>query len=484
MAGVMTRLYRITEPNAVIWDETHFGKMLSWYINGTYFFDVHPPGGKVGNFDLLLALFGWAGGYNGSHPFTAPGLSFEGYSGVMVIRVGCALLGAALVPVAFGCVWTMTRRLPSAVLAGVLVVAEIGTLLLTKYILLDAPLMFFMMAAFFSLCRLQHATLRQGAFSGPWWTSLGATGLFLGCVSVPMYPQLSLGAHVIARVLCLIVVPAAVYLGCFAAHDILLYKTFSAHGSEEAALSPEYQMTLQGNVLHNGSYSPQVVYGGLITLRNDRLAGPYLHSHNLTYPEKHAPGKKQQVTGYRAKDHNNLFRILYPIDDPDSPAQVYSDGPESVRDGDYVRLFHPLTNTSLAVAPLSAFVVRKHKLTLQQPPAENYNPLLGNTPDDMSHEPPSSHNWKIVVAEEDKILHKILLQHPHGTTENNPALEPLRTRFSLINLEFGCALTWSLEKLGAKWAEGQEEITCSKNLKAPEALWRIEANHNPYNNHS
>lgn len=40
------------------WDETHFGKMSGWYINRTYFFDVHPPLGKVRHFfHFLIFLF-------------------------------------------------------------------------------------------------------------------------------------------------------------------------------------------------------------------------------------------------------------------------------------------------------------------------------------------------------------------------------------------------------------------------------------------
>ncbi|XP_075147387.1 protein O-mannosyl-transferase 2-like isoform X3 [Haematobia irritans] len=42
-----TRYYKVTEPDHVCWDETHFGKMGSWYINRTFFFDVHPPLGKL-----------------------------------------------------------------------------------------------------------------------------------------------------------------------------------------------------------------------------------------------------------------------------------------------------------------------------------------------------------------------------------------------------------------------------------------------------
>ncbi|PRD34820.1 UNVERIFIED_CONTAM: tw [Trichonephila clavipes] len=55
--GAATRLYKIEEPDHVCWDETHFGKMASWYINHTFFFDVHPPLAKaLGAEDLQSPL--------------------------------------------------------------------------------------------------------------------------------------------------------------------------------------------------------------------------------------------------------------------------------------------------------------------------------------------------------------------------------------------------------------------------------------------
>jgi hypothetical protein len=38
--------FPVDQPNVVCWDETHFGKHSSWYLNRTYFFDIHPPLGN------------------------------------------------------------------------------------------------------------------------------------------------------------------------------------------------------------------------------------------------------------------------------------------------------------------------------------------------------------------------------------------------------------------------------------------------------
>lgn len=56
--------------------------MGSWYINRTFFFDVHPPFGK-----MLIALSGKLTGYNGTFPFEKPSDKYNGtnYEGMRIV---------------------------------------------------------------------------------------------------------------------------------------------------------------------------------------------------------------------------------------------------------------------------------------------------------------------------------------------------------------------------------------------------------------
>ncbi len=53
IAGLATHSLFFGHPNQTVFDEVHFGKFVSGYYTGEYYFDIHPPLGK-----LLIAGFG------------------------------------------------------------------------------------------------------------------------------------------------------------------------------------------------------------------------------------------------------------------------------------------------------------------------------------------------------------------------------------------------------------------------------------------
>ncbi len=65
-------------------------------------------------------------------------------------------------------------------------------------------------------------------------------------------------------------------------------------GSGDGFFSSLYQTTLEGNRLQNATVPADVAYGAVITLKNHRVGGAYLHSHYHLYPEGMGP-KQQQV---------------------------------------------------------------------------------------------------------------------------------------------------------------------------------------------
>ncbi len=75
-------------------DEVHFGKFASSYLQRKYFFDVHPPLGK-----LLIAGVGYTFGYRGDFSFESIGLDYTNSTAPYgAIRSVIALFGASVVP--------------------------------------------------------------------------------------------------------------------------------------------------------------------------------------------------------------------------------------------------------------------------------------------------------------------------------------------------------------------------------------------------
>ncbi|KAJ1933719.1 Protein O-mannosyltransferase 2, partial [Kickxella alabastrina] len=95
LLSLFTRLYKIGRRPNVTWDEAHFGKFGAFYINHTFYHDVHPPLAK-----MLVGLAEVIAGHNGTFKFGS-GDKYPEYVDYTFIRAQLALYGAALVPLAY-----------------------------------------------------------------------------------------------------------------------------------------------------------------------------------------------------------------------------------------------------------------------------------------------------------------------------------------------------------------------------------------------
>lgn len=454
-----TRFHRLDQPAHICWDETHFGKMGSYYINRTFFFDVHPPLGK-----MLIGLAGYLSGYDGTFLFQKPGDNYEHHS-YIGMRGFCAFLGSLLIPLAYLTVLELSKSLPAALLTAALLIFDTGCLTLSQYILLDPILMFFIMASLLSMVKYNSYTNRP--FSAPWWFWLSLTGINLaGALGVKfvglfiilqvgwntisdlwhLFGDLSLSLatmwkHLMARILCLIVLPLVIYMATFAIHFLVLNKS----GPGDGFFSSAFQARLSGNSLYNASIPEYLAYGSVITVKNLQMAIGYLHSHPHLYPEG-IGARQQQVTTYLHKDLNNLWIIKKHNTDSDplnSPSPV-----EFVRHGDLVRLEHKETTRNLHSHSLEAPLTRKH----YQVTGYGINGT-GDTND----------FWRIEV-----------INRKFGNR-----IKVLRSQIRFIHMATGCVLSSSGKSL-PKWGWEQLEVTCNPYLKeTPNSLWNVEDHINP-----
>ncbi|KAL2098596.1 hypothetical protein ACEWY4_005076 [Coilia grayii] len=451
-----TRFYKILEPPHVCWDETHFGKMGSYYINRTFFFDVHPPLGK-----MLIGLAGYLTGYDGTFPFIKPGDKYEHHC-YWGMRGFCAALGSCLPPLAYLTVQELSGSPAAALITAALLIFDTGFITISQYILLDPILMFFIMASVFSMVKF-HSD-RSRPFGVSWWLWLGLTGVSLaGALGVKFVGlfiillvgintawdlwnllgdiTLSLaefGKHLCARVFGLIILPLFLYTTIFAVHFAILNKS----GPGDGFFSSSFQSRLHGNNLHNASMPEYLAYGSSVTVKNLRIAGGYLHSHWHLYPEG-VGAHQQQVTAYLHKDYNNLW-LVKKQEESDDPTST----PDLVRHGDVIRLEHKETTRNLHCHLHEAPLTKKH---------------LQVTGYGMNGTGDSNDLWVVEVCGGRK----------------GELVKVLRSKVRFLHQATGCVL-FSSGKTLPKWGWEQGEVSCSPYHKdTPSSQWNIEDHINP-----
>lgn len=358
-----TRFWRISYPDEVVFDEVHFGKFASYYLQRTYFFDVHPPFAK-----LLFAFVGWLVGYDGHFLFDNIGDSYiQNKVPYVALRALPATLGSLTVPLVYMIMWESGYSVPACVLSAGMVLFDNAHVGEDRLILLDATLVISMTLSVY--CYVRFSKFRHDPFGRKWWKWLLLTGISLSCVISTKYVgvftfftigsavaidlwnlldinrrggALSLfqfGQHFFARGFGLIVVPFFLYLFWFQVHFAILTRS----GPGDDFMTPAFQETLSDNAMASNSLGVQ--FYDTITIRHKQTK-TYLHSHPDRYPLRYDDGRVssqgQQVTGYPFNDTNNHWEII--------PSTPFAEGDKlghAVKHGDIVQLRHVGTDSIL-----------------------------------------------------------------------------------------------------------------------------------------
>jgi len=248
LISLTTHFLWFGHPNTTVFDEVHFGKFISAYFTHEYYFDIHPPLGK-----LILAAWGWLWGFRPGFSFANIGDSFPDNT-YMALRFLPSLAGALLPLVIYGLARQMKLSHWSALLAGLFIALDNALIVQSRLILLDSFLLLFGFGALWCYFRwrngghpylLAAAGILGAMAMGIKWT--GAT--FLGLIFILEMLHLWKDRHgstrhrISAVILSLIVAPILLYYAVFMVHFALLTKT----GSGDAFMSPEFQHDLAGN---------------------------------------------------------------------------------------------------------------------------------------------------------------------------------------------------------------------------------------------
>ncbi|PGH08287.1 hypothetical protein AJ80_07883 [Polytolypa hystricis UAMH7299] len=456
-----TRFWKISYPNQVVFDEVHFGKFASQYLQRTYFFDVHPPFGK-----LLFAFMGWLVGYDGHFMFDNIGDSYiDNKVPYVALRAMPATLGALTVPVVFQIMWESGYSLPACVLSAGIVLFDNAHIGEDRLILLDATLVLSMAVSI--LCYVKFYKFRHEEFGRKWWKWLLLTGVALSCVMSTKYvgtfsfvtiglaviidlwglldvkrrrgalTLVQFGKHFFARAFALIIVPFFFYLFWFQVHFAILTKS----GPGDDFMTPEFQQTLTDNAMSSQSYT--INYHDMITIRH-KDTKTYLHSHLERYPLRYEDGRVssqgQQVTGYPYNDTNNQWEII-----PSIPLGETEQAGKPVLNGATFQLRHLQTDTYLLTHDVaSPYFATNQEFTTVSPELAN-----GDRHNDTLFE----------------------LKIENG--KKNQEFKTMSTPFKLIHVPTRVAM-WTHTKPLPEWAFKQAEINGNKNIQQSSNIWYAE----------
>lgn len=460
LVTAFVRLYGLSYPNSVVFDEVHFGGFASKYIKGVFFMDVHPPLAK-----MLFAAIGSIAGFTGDFDFESIGQMFPTTTPYFFMRLFPAVLGTLTVLLMYMTLRCSGVRVPIAFIASLCFAVENSYVTISRYILLDAPLLFFIASAVYSFKKYeiypqgswnsQKALLSTGlalgmALSAKWvglftiaWVGILCVWrlwFMIGDLSKPIRQTVR---EAVRKFSFLLVIPLVIYVFFFYVH----FKCLTIHSDGAGFFSSAFRTTLQGNTIPQNILA-DVGIGSTVSIRHIATMGGYLHSHDHMYEKG---SQQQQVTLYPHLDGNNDWLIEL-HDKPNTPVTSF----EGLKDGTIIKLKHVISQRRLHShdhkAPVSESADWQKEVSCY-----GFDGFEGDGND----------NWAIEIDKD--------ATAPGEAQERVKALE---TKFRLKHTIMNCHL-FSHEVKLPKWGFEQQEVTCASQGKPHLTLWYIEGNSHP-----
>lgn len=435
LLSFVIRSYKVESGNFVTWDEAHFGKFSEKYLSRSFYFDVHPPLGK-----MLTAFSGWfyeqplGFKFGSSEEYPS---EFD-YSGMRRFH---ALIASFTPMFSYLIFRELNYSYRRSVLLTLLFIFENGFTSIGRLILLDSYMLSFTALVVYLLTRLYCRSFKTldlfclgvslGMVLSVKWIGCLTTA-FVGVIIIyrlwnhtnSKRPLIEVLKDFTRFAICLIAVPLIFYVLLFYIH----FKIVNNSSSDEGHMSSIFQASLNGNThIKNRKY---VSFGTRVTLKSQIQGGGYLHSHNHLYPGL----TLNQVTTYSHKDENNNWVFQKVTDDKKEVLFI--------NNGDKVVLYHLETQRYLNIGGGSAFIS----------------------------------DGLLVSATEKPLTHKnvFIIEFVKDTKKEEKDLKSLTTLFRIRHEDTGAYLKVSNEKYPS-WGFDQGEVTGTFE-KNDDTVWNVEEN--------
>lgn len=171
VSSLITRLFVIYKPPAIIFEEAHTGEIINTYFKHQYFLDIHPPLPK-----LIIYFFLWIYEYEGTIPFHMP--NSDGlYPELSEFRFVPAFISALVPPLVYSIMRISTyNRIPSF-LSALFIIFDTTTIIDSRLLSSNGIYNFFVVLTMF-LTSYQMCVRR---YTNYWYFLYYLTAISLGC---------------------------------------------------------------------------------------------------------------------------------------------------------------------------------------------------------------------------------------------------------------------------------------------------------------